>query len=234
MNGEANDNNQPPVIAIDGTSSSGKGTISVMLAKHLKWHFLDSGSIYRAMAWAILHYKVPPDDQPALQRLLKRVQIAVEDRVEEISRITCDGHDISDDIRSEDCATMASKISAFPMVREAVLQYQRDFRRLPGLVADGRDMGTVVFPDANVKFFFEADLKERAERRYKQLQERGINVSLRDIQEELLERDRRDIDREISPTKPADDATVIDTTDWGIDQVFAEVLKHVAERLPIK
>lgn len=228
---EHNQNQSVPVIAIDGPSSSGKGTISVMLAKYLKWHFLDSGSIYRAIAWAILHYQISPDDQAALARLLKRVQIAIQDRAEQISRITCDGHDISDDIRSEDCAMMASKVSAYPMVREAVLQYQRDFRRPPGLVADGRDMGTVVFPDANVKFFFEADPKERAERRFKQLQARGINVSLRDIQEELMERDRRDVDREISPTKPADDAIVIDTTNLGIDQVFAEVVKHVEERL---
>lgn len=221
----------PPVIAIDGPSSSGKGTISVMLAKHLKWHFLDSGSIYRAIAWAILHYKVHPDDQMALGRLLKRIQIAVQDRVLEISKISCDGYDISEDIRSEDCATMASKVSAYPMVREAVLQYQRDFRRSPGLVADGRDMGTVVFPDAVVKFFFEADSKERAKRRFNQLQARGINVSLRDIQEELVERDRRDMNREISPTRPADDAIVIDTTDMAVDQVFAKVVKHVEGRL---
>jgi len=221
----------PPVIAIDGPSSSGKGTISVMLAKHLKWHFLDSGSIYRAIAWAILHYQIHSDDEKALEGLLKRIQIAVEDRVLEISKIRCDGYDISDDIRSEDCATMASKVSAYPIVREAVLQYQRDFRRPPGLVADGRDMGTVVFPDASVKFFFEAEPRERAKRRFEQLQARGINVSLRDIQEELVERDRRDMNREISPTRPADDAVLIDTTDLAVDQVFAKVVKHVEERL---
>ena len=220
-----------PVITIDGPSGVGKGTIAHMLAKALGWHMLDSGAIYRAISWAILHYQVNIDDEILLKRLLKRVQIAIENiHLDIAAKVICDGHDITDAIREESCGKMASQVSALPIVRQAVLQYQRDFRRLPGLVADGRDMGTVVFPDATLKFFFEADPLARARRRYQQLQDQGINVSLRDIQEDLLERDRRDKDRPISPTKPAVDAIVIDTTALNIDGVFELVMQQVKQK----
>lgn len=221
-----------PVITIDGPSGSGKGTISLMLAKELGWHLLDSGAIYRAIAWAVMHYKVSPDDEKGLQNLLDRVQIAIENHPESRdTKVICDDSDITQDIRQEVVGAMASKTSALPIVRAAVLHYQRDFRRSPGLVADGRDMGTVVFPDALLKFFLEANPEERARRRYDQLQNKGIDVSLHDIQEELDERDRRDTGREVSPTKPASDGIVIDTTGMDVDQVFVEIFKHVDQRV---
>lgn len=220
----------PPVITIDGPSGVGKGTISLMLAKHLGWHFLDSGAIYRAIAWATLHYAVSPDDTQALKNLLKRIQVRLEDRPEG-EKVFCDGYDITQEIRSEQCSQMASRTSRLPIVRESVLQYQRDFLRPPGLVADGRDMGTVVFPYATIKFFFKADLEQRANRRYKQLQEKGINVSLRDIRKDLVERDSRDTGREVSPVVPAEDAILIDTTHLSIDEVFQEVVKQIGGRV---
>src|SRR3990167_10472984 len=220
----------PPVITIDGPSGSGKGTIGLRLAKHLGWHFLDSGAIYRAIAWAVIHYGVALEDDISLKRLLKRVQINIGDPLTD-ERVTCDGHNITLAIRSEACSQIASKSSVLPVIREAVLQYQRDFRRLPGLIADGRDMGTVVFPDATLKFFFKADPEERARRRYQQLQDRGINVSLPDILRDLVERDRRDVGRRLSPTQPATDAIVIDTTAESIDSVFAQVLNFIEQRV---
>lgn len=221
---------QAPVITIDGPGGVGKGTIAYRVAKALGWYLLDSGIIYRAIAWALLYYKVSLQDQAALASLLKRVQIAIENPVFGEAKIFCDGQDITQSIRSEKCGKIASESSAFPIVRQAVLQYQRDFQRPPGLVADGRDMGTIVFPEADLKFFFEADPVERARRRYKQLQDQGINVSLRDIQEDLLERDRRDKERVISPTKPAADAIIIDTTALDIEEVFSLVMQHIQQK----
>jgi cytidylate kinase len=220
-----------PVITIDGPSGVGKGTVTHMLAKALGWYMLDSGAIYRAIGWALLHYQVSPDDEAALKRLLLKVQIAIENPISDLpAKISCDGYDITEAVREEAIGKMASQASALTVVRQAVLQYQRDFRRFPGLVADGRDMGTVVFPDATLKFFFDADPLERAKRRHRQLQHQGINVSLRDIQEDLLERDRRDRDRPFSPTKPAVGAIIIDTTDLSVDEVFARVLQIVHQQ----
>lgn len=219
-----------PVITIDGPSGSGKGTIALKIALALGWYVLDSGIIYRTIAWALLYYGVSLSNIGALVFLLKRVQIAIENHLNKQLKVSCDGRDVTHAIRSKECSIMASKASALLLVRSAVLRYQRDFRRLPGLVSDGRDMGTVVFPDAPLKFFFNADPAGRAYRRYKQLQEKGISVSLRDIQKELEERDRRDISRSISPTKPADDAVVIDTTDLSVDAVFALVMSYIKQR----
>lgn len=194
---------QAPVITIDGPSGSGKGTIALRVAQALHWHFLDSGIIYRAIAWALSYYGVSLADQKGIADLLKRLQIAVESQpVVRKLKVSCDNHDITEAIRTEKCGALASKASALSVVRQAVLQYQHDFRRCPGLVADGRDMGTVVFPNTTLKFYFDADPQERAYRRYRQLQKRGINVSLRDIQEDLEERDHRDVNRIISPSKP--------------------------------
>lgn len=221
---------QAPVITIDGPSGSGKGTIALKIAWALGWYILDSGIIYRTIAWALLYYNVSLSNTRALVRLLKRVQIAIENHLNKQLKVSCDGCDITHAIRSKECGIMASKASALLFVRRAVLQYQRDFRRLPGLVSDGRDMGTVVFPDASLKFFFNADPAERACRRHKQLQEKGFNVSLRDIQEELEERDHRDIIRSIAPTKPASDAVIIDTTGLSVDEVFVLVISYVKQR----
>lgn len=223
--------NQAPVITIDGPGGVGKGTVTYLLAKAIGWYMLDSGAIYRAIGWALWHYQVAIDDEPAVNRLLKKIQIAIENPISDSpAKVICDGYDITGVIREEAIGQLASQASGLTIVREAVLQYQRDFRRFPGLVADGRDMGTVVFPDATLKFFFDANPLERAQRRYRQLQDKGINVSLRDIQEDLLARDRRDRDRSFSPTKPADEAVIIDTTDLSIDEVFALVLETVQQK----
>ncbi|AKQ33567.1 (d)CMP kinase [Candidatus Coxiella mudrowiae] len=222
---------QAPVITIDGPSSSGKGTIALRVAQALHWHFLDSGIIYRAIAWALSYYGVSLADQKGIADLLKRLQIAVESQpVVRKLKVSCDNHDITEAIRTEKCGALASKASALSVVRQALLKYQHDFRRWPGLVADGRDMGTVVFPNTTLKFYFDADPQERAYRRYRQLQRRGINVSLRDIQEDLEERDHHDVNRIISPTKPAADALIIDTTKLSIEEVFVKVMNHIKER----
>ena len=219
-----------PVITIDGPSGSGKGTIALKVSQALNWHLLDSGLIYRAITWAIFHHGVILEDITTLTCFLKRLQISIENRIRgKKTKVNYDGYDITVDIRSETYGTLASKVSVLPIVRETVLQYQCDFRQWPGLVADGRDMGTVVFPDAILKFYFNADLKERVYRRYKQLQQQGIDVSLPDIQGDLEGRDRRDITRSISPMKPAMDAIIIDTTQLGIESVFMVVMGYVRQ-----
>ncbi|QTS83872.1 (d)CMP kinase [Coxiella endosymbiont of Amblyomma nuttalli] len=227
---------QAPVITVDGLSGSGKGTIAWMVAQALGWYVLDSGIIYRVIAWALLYYNVSLSNVEAVAFLLKRVQVMIASyqpnkQPKVRLKVSCDGHDITQAIRSKECGIMASRASTLPLVRSAMLQYQRNFRRQPGLVADGRDMGTVVFPDASLKFFFNADLAVRAYRRCKQLQDQGINVRLRDIQEDLEERDRRDISRSIAPTKPANHAVVIDVTNLSLDEVFALVMRCVKQQL---
>ena len=191
---------------------------------------LDSGIIYRVIAWALLYHSISLSNTDALARLLKRVQISIKNHLNKQLKVSCDGHDVTQAIRSKECSIMASKASALSFVRSAILQYQRNFRRRPGLVADGRDMGTVVFPDTPLKFFFNADPAERVYRRYKQLQEQGINVSLPEVQEELEERDRHDISRSIAPAKPASDAVVIDTTDLSVNEVFSLVMSCIKQR----
>ncbi len=223
-----------PVVTIDGSSGVGKGTISQMLAKALGWHFLDSGAIYRAVAWGVVQRGIDPDDETALAQALADISIQMQaGGVGEAAKIIVDDQNVSQDIRTETCGQMASKISVKPFVRELLLQRQRDMQQSPGLVADGRDMGTVVFPTAVVKFFFTASPAERAKRRYKQLKGQGISVSLPDIEAELAERDRRDQERAVSPTKPAPDAILIDTTTMSITQVFEQVLQQVRDALDV-
>lgn len=217
-----------PVITIDGPSGSGKGTIAQLLAKKLKWHFLDSGVLYRVVGWAVLNAQVDPSDLVALNNVINHIDIHM--HVSEIgdeARIICNNHDVTEEIRSEACSQMASITSAIPEVRAALLDRQRQMRQPPGLVTDGRDMGTVVFPDATLKFFVTASLDERAKRRYNQLKRKGKDVSLPDVRRELSVRDERDLNRAIAPLTPADDVILIDTTNLDIESVMQLILQHV-------
>lgn len=217
------------VITIDGPSGSGKGTIASLLAKRLGWHFLDSGALYRAVAWGIIHYQIPLENHAALADLLPKLKIEmVVNQETGVSNIYCDGIDVTEQIRSPTCSQVASQSSSIPMVRAALLEKQREMRKAPGLVTDGRDMGTVVFPDADLKFFFQATPQERALRRYNQLKAKGKDVTLRDIERELCLRDRRDEGRSISPSKPAPDAVMIDTTGLSIESVFQAVYQYAS------
>ena len=219
-----------PVIAVDGPSGSGKGTLAVRLALALCWHLLDSGALYRAVAWSALNDATPLDDGQALAglagRLNARFDIVDEDNV----IVRANDVDISREIRDEAVGIAASRVAALPPVRAALLEAQHGFRRAPGLVADGRDMGTVVFPEAPLKIFLEASAEERARRRYKQLKDKDLGVSLRALLESIRERDERDRSRAVSPLKPADDAVVIDSSSLSIDAVFEKVWQLAFER----
>lgn len=222
-----------PVITIDGPSGSGKGTIAQRIAKKLGWHYLDSGAIYRAFAWKALQTKTDPADEIALKNLLSNIRIHMQVAdIGDDALIFCDNHDVTTDIRSESCGQMASKVSSLAFVREALTNLQREARQAPGLVTDGRDMGTIIFPDASLKFFFLASVEERAKRRYNQLIKKELiknehHVTLRDVQDELRERDERDANRAVAPTKPAHDAILIDTTHLDIDGVVNAVWQHI-------
>jgi len=219
-----------PVIAIDGTTGSGKGSIGARLAAKLRWHFLDSGAIYRILAVAALRKNIDAGDHKALHSLAHDLEVRFEAISGQAQRIIYAGSDITVLIRQEECGVFASKIAVLPEVRSALLQRQRRFKRPPGLVADGRDMGTVVFPEAILKLFVDADAKERASRRQKQLQTYGINGSFNQILQDLIKRDQRDEKRAVAPLKPAEDAVVVDTTNIGLDEVFAEVWRLVEAR----
>jgi CMP/dCMP kinase len=217
-----------PVIAIDGPSGSGKGTISRAVARALGWHFLDSGALYRAVGVAALRAGVNLADSQALVTLTGGAGIRFEDRLDDEPLILLGGEDISAAIRSEEAGMAASKVAAQPDVRAALLARQRGFRQPPGLVADGRDMGTVVFPDAQLKVFLTASAGERARRRHKQLSEKGIDAMLPVLLREIEERDLRDRTRSVAPLIPAGDARIIDSTSLSIDQVVATVLDWAA------
>jgi cytidylate kinase len=218
-----------PVITIDGPSGVGKGTISHLLARRLGWHFLDSGALYRLTALAATRHQLPLDDEPAVAAIAATLDVQfLADETGEV-RVVLDNQDVSNDIRPEQAGNNASRVAVLPAVREALLQRQRDFASAPGLVADGRDMGTTVFPRADRKFFLTASARVRAERRYKQLKEKGFNANLSSLIEEIEQRDERDRTRSTSPLRPADDAITIDTSTKGIDAVFAEVLSHCSD-----
>ncbi|WP_036267800.1 (d)CMP kinase [Methylocaldum szegediense] len=214
-----------PVITIDGPSGAGKGTVSRALAKKLGWHFLDSGAIYRSLALAVTQAAVDPNDIDAVVKIAPSMELEFE--TNDPPRILLNGREITDQIQSEECGSTASKIAAYGPVRQALLQKQRDFRREPGLVADGRDMGTVVFPDAPYKIFLTASAEVRAKRRYKQLKEKGADVNLERLTKEIEERDRRDKERTEAPLIIPDGAVLIDSSDLTIDQVIARCLDIV-------
>ncbi len=214
-----------PVLTVDGPGGSGKGTVARIAAARLGWHFLDSGALYRLLALAAEKHGLPLDDESALSRLARALDVRFEGGdAESEPTVLLNEEDVSDAIRTEACGSNASRVAALPAVREALLARQRAFRQAPGLVADGRDMGTVVFPDAGSKVFLEASPEERANRRHKQLKEKGMDASLRDLVLEIAERDARDRARSVSPLRPADDALVIDTTQLSIEAVVEKVL----------
>ena len=214
-----------PVITVDGPGGSGKGTITQMLATKLGWHLLDSGAIYRLMALAAIRQGVALDDQLQLTSIAAGLDVAFEPTPPgEPVRVLLVNDDVTAAIRTEACGENASKVAVIQPVRDALLQRQRDFRVAPGLIADGRDMGTVVFPDAPVKLFLTASAEERARRRFSQLKDAGVDVNLVDVFEEIRVRDERDVNREAAPLKPADDAQVIDSTRLSIAEVLDRCL----------
>ncbi|MCP4697142.1 MAG: (d)CMP kinase [Gammaproteobacteria bacterium] len=221
-------NESAPVVAIDGPGGVGKGTAALLLARHLGRHILDSGAIYRILALAAQNHGLDFSDEKALSELALDLNVQF-DPLPDFSgiRVILDGREVSREVRGEATGAAASRVAALPSVRQALLARQRAFRVPPGLVADGRDMGTVVFPDARVKIFLTADSKERANRRYKQLKEKGIDVNLTALVQELGERDKRDSARATAPLKAAADAVVIDTTKIDAQAVFTRVLECV-------
>ena len=217
-----------PVLTIDGPSGSGKGTIAQLLAKELGWHYLDSGALYRVLAQAAIKHHVDLDNEQKLAVMAHELDL-VFSLDNDTLKVMLEGEDVSTIIRSEQAGNAASKVAALPLVRAALLERQRAFRQLPGLVTDGRDMGTVVFPDANYKVFLTASAEVRAERRHKQLKEKGIESKLSDLISEISERDSRDSQREVAPLRAADDALQLDSTSLGIDAVFKQVRAMCAD-----
>ncbi len=219
----------PPVIAVDGPTASGKGTVASLVAARLGFHYLDSGAIYRVLGVAASHAGLVPEAASDLARIVS-MSAALPVRFKG-DRVLLDGKDVSDEIRSEEAGSMASKLAAVPGVRSGLLQRQRDFRAAPGLVADGRDMGSVVFPDAVLKVFLTASAQVRAERRVKQLQSRGVFANFQVIYDDLVERDKRDTERAVAPLKPCQDALVLDCSGIGIDEVVQTILRWTGERI---
>jgi cytidylate kinase len=217
-----------PVLTIDGPSGAGKGTVSRAVAKRLGWHYLDSGAIYRALAVAVTQKKVAVDDIQQIVRVARELGLSFGSG--EAVTVLLNGKDITDRIQTEECGNLASRIAALPAVRQALLEKQREFQKEPGLVADGRDMGTVVFPQARYKVFLTANSRVRALRRYNQLIEKGIDVNLDKLTRELLERDRRDKERTESPLAAANDAILIDSSNLSVEEVIDRCLHLIAGR----
>lgn len=225
------DSSDTPVIAIDGPGGSGKGTVARHLARRLGWHLLDSGAIYRLLALAALEEGISPDDEAGLVALAERTAMDFEPGEAGVT-VLLDGRPVDAQLRTEACGEAASRLAALPAVRRALLARQRAFRRPPGLVADGRDMGTVVFPEAVLKVFLTASADERARRRYNQLKEKGLDANLSRLSREIAERDRRDAGRAASPLVPASDAVMVDSTEIPADRVTERIFSLLAARLP--
>jgi len=219
----------PPVLAIDGPSGSGKGTIARQAALALGWHLLDSGALYRLVGLAADRRGIDLGSESELAALAGNLDIRFDVGADGAELVRLDGQDVSRALRTEECGRLASAVAALPAVREALLGLQRGFRKWPGLVADGRDMGTHVFPDATVKVFLTASVDERARRRYKQLKDKGIDVSLAALSRDIAARDKRDTERSVAPLKPADDARVLDSSQLTIAEVTRIVLDWVGE-----
>jgi CMP/dCMP kinase len=211
---------QTPVITIDGPTASGKGTVATLVAAHLGFHLLDSGALYRLAALASVRYDVAPDSADALAKLVGDLHITFREGIAQL-----DGVDVSGEIRAEAVGNRASAIAVHGPVRAALVARQRAFRKEPGLVADGRDMGTVIFPDAGLKVFLTASVEARAARRYKQLIQKGISANIDNLLRDLRERDERDSSRAAAPLKPAADAKLLDTSALSIDQAVDQVVQ---------
>lgn len=208
-----------PVITIDGPSASGKGTIAQLVAKKLGFHYLDSGALYRLVALEMLQYPVDIDNIARLTEIARKLNTVFKD-----GQIYLDGKIVTEDIRSEQCGNLASKLAAYPQVRAALTERQRTFRQLPGLVTDGRDMGSVIFPDANLKIFLTASAEIRAQRRHNQLIEKGISANISDLLQDIVKRDERDSNRSIAPLQQCTDARLLDTSSLTISQAQDTVL----------
>ncbi|MGR5132203.1 (d)CMP kinase [Vibrio alfacsensis] len=221
---------QTPVVTVDGPSGAGKGTLCMLLAKKLGFHLLDSGAIYRVLALAAIHHGVDTESEDALVPLATHldVQFVAEG---DLVKVILEGEDVSGELRKEETGMAASKVAALPRVREALLRRQRAFEAAPGLVADGRDMGTVVFTNAQAKIFLDASAEERANRRLKQLQDKGLDVKFADLLSEIQERDDRDRNRPVAPLRPAEDALVLDSTSMTIDEVVEKALQYIESKL---
>ncbi|WP_108125495.1 (d)CMP kinase [Saccharospirillum mangrovi] len=222
-------NSKAPVITLDGPGGVGKGTVSGLLASRFGWHYLDSGALYRLAALAAMNHGVDFDNESALAVIAEHLDIRFQQEGNAII-ILLEGDDVTRQIRTEEVGSNASRVAAFGRVREALLKRQRAFRTEPGLIADGRDMGTVVFPEANLKIFMTASADERARRRYKQLRDSGASADYDRVLADIVERDERDTNRAVAPLKPAADAVIIDTSESSIEQVMQKVLDLVADR----
>ncbi len=220
-----------PVITIDGPSGAGKGTAARLVAEQLGWHLLDSGAIYRVLAVAIQHHNIEIQEEEPLIPIAAHLDVQFEITAEGESKVILEGEDVSNSIRTEEVGAIASKVAAFPRVREALLRRQRAFKVGPGLVADGRDMGTVVFIDAPVKVFLTASAEERAQRRFNQLKEKGFDVKIGRLLDDIRQRDERDQNRKVAPLIPAEGALTVDSTSLSIQEVVNKILSFANGKL---
>jgi cytidylate kinase len=213
-----------PVVTIDGPGGSGKGTLSSLVAAELGWHLLDSGALYRIVAAMARRQANDLTDEKSLVAMIPNLQIAFDG-----DRVDVNGDDLSEEIRTGEAGVAASQVAALAEVRDSILTLQKSFQRAPGLVADGRDMGTVIFPQAATKIFLDASAEVRANRRYKQLKNKGLSVNLRDLVEQIQERDARDRGRAVAPLKPAADALIIDSTQMTVEEVLQMIMAEVSK-----